>query len=67
MCSFSLINIDRWIKVVDGDGDTVQDIPVSNATTGGIRLYMGIGPMDDAKIIDKKGSQVKFVVGLHET
>jgi len=67
MCSFSLINIDRWIKVVDGDDDTVQDIPVSNATTGGIRLYMGIGPMDDAEIIDKKGSQVKFVVGLHET
>jgi hypothetical protein len=61
LCSFSLLNIDRWIKVVDGDGDTVKDIPVSIATAGGTRLRLGIGPMDDAKIIDKKGSQANFI------
>jgi len=66
ICSFTLLNIDRWIKVVDDDDGAVQDIPVSIATAGGTRLRLGIGPMDDAKIIDKKGSQVQFVVGLHE-
>ena len=58
ICSFSIINIDRRIKVVDADGGTVQDIPVSIATAVGNRLRIGIGPMDDAKIIDKKGSLV---------
>ena len=67
ICKFSILKIDRCIKVVDGDGDTVQHIPVSIASTGGARLRMGIGPMDDAKIIDKKGSQIQFVVGLDET
>ena len=60
LCSFSLLNIDRWIKVVDGDGKTIEDIPVSIATAGGTRLRLGIGPMDDAKIIDKKGSHTRF-------
>jgi hypothetical protein len=60
MCTFGLLNIDRCIKVVDGDDDTVQDIPVSTATIGGTRLHMGIGPMDDTEIMDKKGSQVQF-------
>ena len=55
-CSFSLLNVDRLIKIVDDDGKTVEDIPVSIATAGGTRLGLGIGPMDDAKIIDKKGS-----------
>ena len=65
ICSFSLLNIDRLIKIVDNDGGTVQDIPVSIATAGGTRLRLGIGPTDDAKIIDKKGSQTQFI-GLHE-
>ena len=56
ICSFSLLNIDRCIKVVDDDDKTVEDIPVSIATAGGNRLRLGIGPLDDAKIIDKKGS-----------
>ena len=55
ICSFSLLNVDRWIKVVDGDGVTVEDIPVSIATAGGNRLRLGIGPLDNEKIIDKKG------------
>ena len=58
ICSFSLINIDRSIKIVDGNGATVQNIPVSIATAIGNRLRIGIGFMDDAKIIDKKGSQL---------
>ena len=54
ICSFSLLNIDRLIKIVDNDWGTVQDIPVIIATAGGTRLRLGIGPTDDAKIIDKK-------------
>ena len=53
ICSFSFLNVDRWIKVVDGE--TVEDIPVSIATAGGNRLHLGIGPLDNEKIIDKKG------------
>ena len=64
ICSFSLLNIDRWIKVVDGDGVTVHDIPVSIATAGGTRVRLGIGPMDDPKIIDKKGSYAKFIARI---
>jgi hypothetical protein len=67
ICSFTFLNIDRWINVVDGDSGTVQNIPVGIATARGNRLRIGIGPMDDAKIIDKKGSQVQFVIELHET
>ena len=56
MCSFSLLGVDRLIEIVDGNGETVENIPVSIVTAGGIRLRLGIGSMDDAKIIDKKGS-----------
>ena len=60
ICSFSLLNVDRWIKVVNDDGGTVEDIPVSIATAGGNRLRLGIGPLDNEKIIDKKGSWAKI-------
>lgn len=52
---FILLSLNHW-KHVFVDDNTVQDIPVSVSSTATVRFRWGIGPMDDAKIIDKKGS-----------
>ena len=55
LCRLTLLNLNHWKQAVDDDGHTIQDIPVTIVSTGTIRFQLGIGPMDDAKIIDKKG------------
>ena len=67
LCPFNLLNLNRWKQVVDDDGCAIQDIPVTIASTGAMRFYLGIGPRDDAKIIDKKGWYPNFMLEIYET
>ena len=55
LCRLTLLNLNHWKQVVDDDGRTIRNIPVTILSTGRARFNWGIGPMDDAKIIDKKG------------
>jgi len=56
LCRFTILNLSHRRQVLDGDGPVIQDISASIASTGTMRSRLGIGPMDDAKIIDKTGS-----------
>ena len=62
-CRFTLIHLNRWKTVVDDDDNIIQDIPVTISSSGRIRHSLGIGPMDDEKIIDKKGWRANFLAG----
>lgn len=67
-CRFTLIHLNRWKKVVDDNDNIIQDIPITISSSGRIRHSLGIGPMDDEKIIDKKGLQANFLAGyVYET
>jgi hypothetical protein len=67
-CQFTFIHLNRWKTVVDDNDNIIQDIPVSISSSGRIRHSLGIGPMDDEKIIDKKGWRAKFLAGyVYET
>ena len=56
ICRFFCLNLHCWKHVAVDDDNTVQYIPVTIASTGIVRSQLGIGPMDNAMIIDKKGS-----------
>ena len=64
LCRFNFLNLNRWKQVVDDDGHAIQDIPVTIASTGTVRFRWGIGPKDDAKIIDKKGRYANFLLEI---
>jgi hypothetical protein len=65
LCRFNLLNLNRWTQVVDDDGHVIQDIPVCIASSGTVRFNWGIGPRDNAKIIDKKGWYANFLPEIH--
>ena len=65
LCLFILLNLNHWTQVVDGDGHLIQDIPVCIASTGATRFILGIGPRDDAKIIDQKGWYATFLPEIY--
>jgi len=56
LCRFTILNLIHRRQVLDDDGHVIRDISVSISPTGTMRFRLGIGPMDDAKIIDKKGN-----------
>jgi hypothetical protein len=62
-CRFTLIHLNRWKTVVDDNDNIIQDIPITISSSGRIRHSLGIGPMDDEKIIDKKGLRANFLAG----
>jgi hypothetical protein len=60
LCRFNFLHLNRWKQVIDDDGHAIQDIPVTIVSTGTVRFRWGIGPKDDAEIIDKKGQHANF-------
>jgi hypothetical protein len=55
MSGINAIRLNSVTDVVDEGGALVQEIPVTTISSGGLRLYMGIGPRDDDKIVSEKG------------
>jgi len=61
LCRFTILNLSHRRQVLDGDRHVIS---VYIASTGTMRFRLGMGPMDDAKIINKKGRRI-FLSEIH--
>jgi len=64
LCRFTFLHLNRWKQLVDDDSRAIQGIPLTIESTGRARSRWGIGPEDDAKIIDKKGRYANFLLEI---
>lgn len=58
---FSTLGAKQFIRVRGHDGQALPSIPLTILTSGWFRMYLGIGPEDDADVVTKKGAVHIFV------
>lgn len=52
---FGTLGVKRFIRVTGRDGESLPSIPSTIISSGGTRMYLRIGPDDDADVVTKKG------------